>query len=143
MLVLIGDIFGSVRRLFSRPLPEKKSPGPGHVILPGSFLYPDTFEFPEDTYRTQDGLACFDFRFHKCEYHYEIEILSTPVSPYCTRFPEQPECGIMDSRIEKGFNGHTMAMRTYRQARELAIEWAEYIWPRIRKGDIKRDFSQR
>ncbi len=141
MLVLIGDIFGSVRRLFSRPLPETKSPGPEHVILPGSFLYPDTFKAYEDTYRTRDGLACFDFRFHEKEHHYEIEILSSPLNPYCSQFPDLPGCNTINSRISKGFKDYTMALRTYRQARKLAIIWAEHAWIEIQRDRFARNMS--
>ncbi|WP_124326879.1 hypothetical protein [Desulfonema ishimotonii] len=117
---------------------HNSSPGPECHIAKGDFLYPPAGKVKEDTYRTRDGCACFDFRFEEFEYHYEIYVLSTPFSAYGVEKCPLSEWTLADSRINPSALGHNMAIRTYHQARTMAAIWSEHVWANTGPGEIQR-----
>lgn len=98
--------------------------GPKSVIPRGGYLHRE-LDVTDDTYRTRDGLACFDFRFHLRHPRYEVEIVSVPANGIRHRFSDMEGTLI--------FSGNNPGIVKYAQAKQLAAMWAEYMWPYICK----------
>ncbi len=110
--------------------------GPHDEIGKGEFLFPKTLKLEEDTYRTKDGRACFDFHFKDVSGHYEIYVLSSPLSRYCAENPQRAFCTLPDGQINLIDLNCTMAIRTYNQARKVAVVWAEKAWQKLLQTQI-------
>ncbi len=107
---------------------------PGEEISRGGFFFPEAMAAAEDTYRTRDGEAFFDFRFVQNGYCFEIYVLSSPThSYYCPREPSIDHVN-GNGMIDLLFIECNMALRDYRQARKAAALWAEASWREIRKS---------
>ena len=78
----------------------------------------------QDTYRTRDGMACFEFRFHRHgSTRCDAEIISVPTGNGALSNTE-------GTLIPSGSNP---PVKTYSQAKKLAKVWAEYAWLHIRE----------
>ncbi len=96
--------------------------GPKSEIPRGGYLRGNDV-VTQDTYRTFDGKACFEFRFHRQSVIYEVEVVSVPFNDIAAL------SGVEGRMIPPG----NPPVRTYPQARKLAKVWAEYVWRHIKK----------
>ncbi|MDM8550845.1 hypothetical protein QUF72_12230, partial [Desulfobacterales bacterium HSG2] len=77
-----------------------------------------------DTYRTSDGMACFDFCFHFRNARYEVEVVSVPANG---------NRAILNMEGRRISSGNNPVVKTYSQAKKLGKVWAEYTWCHIKK----------
>jgi hypothetical protein len=117
---------------------SQRLPGPESEIPPGNFLFHPELCYPENTYRTRDGGACFDFYFHRERYCFELYLLSAPGRNYCRPRIDKNKIQC-HQKIEPGELGYNQALRTYSQAAKMAALWAEYNWENGEKSSVSAE----
>ena len=97
--------------------------GPKSEIPRGDYLHGNKV-VTQDTYRTWDGMACFEFLFHQQKIIYEVEAVFIPLN-------DSPSLSGMEGKLIP--SGNNPPVKTYFQAKKLAKVWAEYVWNHIKK----------
>jgi hypothetical protein len=88
----------------------------------------------QDTYRTKDGHAYFEFRFVNKKSHYEIDILSTPSYGMRSRSPHKTHRLSSRRGGDRICVGDDSSVKTLPQAKKIAQAWSEQTWRYINTG---------
>ena len=93
-----------------------------------------TYRYCNDTYRTKDGKAYFDFRFVEVGSRVEIDIVKTPSYGNRSRNSHKTHRLRSSRGGDKICVGDESAIKNLSVAKKTATAWAEQTWRYINTG---------